>query len=57
MYSDDNKQYYTRHCNECGLIFDVDFWIDQCRFICPHCQDQASKAQKSLDRMKEKLGE
>ncbi|MBI4856143.1 MAG: hypothetical protein HY818_05330 [Acetobacterium woodii] len=56
MYSDENKIYYIRHCNECRLTFDVDFWIDKCKFICPFCEERVSKAEKSLKKMKEKLG-
>jgi uncharacterized paraquat-inducible protein A len=57
MYSTENTKYHTMHCNECGLIFDVDYWIDQCKFICPYCQERESKAEKSLKKMKEKLGD
>lgn len=53
---------YERQCQECGLIFEVNYFIRPKMFICDRCrtlekEKQNSKAMIKLERMKEKLGE
>jgi uncharacterized paraquat-inducible protein A len=53
---------YERQCQECGLIFEMNYFVRPKMFICDRCrtlkkEKQNSKAMIKLERMKEKLGE
>lgn len=52
---------FERQCQECGLIFEMDYWTNPKTFICPSCRNMKAendnKAMRSLKRMKSKLGE
>lgn len=51
---------FERQCQECGLIYEMDYWTNPKTFMCPCCRNREeqsdNKAIKSLKRMKRKLG-